>query len=213
MARDVWTYGDPLVLELELDARELLGWLDEDVERQVRFATALGLTWTARDARDKLRDDLPKRFVIRTGWLAKGIRFKKATKATLEAEVGSVDSFMRLQEEGGYKESIEGERIGIPIAARRNRRAVTRRSRWPGRVAASARAYVEEGAKGQAALYQRIGRGTSEKLRLMWILTKRVRISPRWRMRQTVERVVAERWPINAKAALERAIKSAKPRR
>lgn len=124
-----------LELEGEIDFAGLNRWIDSKVQRELPFATALSLTWTAKDAQEQVKDDLPDDFTIRRPWVAKGIRIKPARKsarlASIAAKVGSVDDFMALHQTGG-KKTGRGGRVANPIGARKAPSAVTPKSRWPG---------------------------------------------------------------------------------
>ena len=76
-----------------------------DLEKQLRFAAAQALTKTAQDAQEAVKQQLPKRFTIRTNWLARGVRIRPASRTTLQATVLVLDRFMAQQETGGEKAS------------------------------------------------------------------------------------------------------------
>lgn len=102
------------------------------VEQQVNFASSLALTNTAKDVQKEVRRKLPQKFTIRTGWVARGITVKAATKITQRATVRVKDEFMSLQEFGGTKTSKSGKMVGIPVGARPKHTSVTRPRDYPG---------------------------------------------------------------------------------
>ncbi|MBF0371620.1 MAG: hypothetical protein HQL52_19460, partial [Magnetococcales bacterium] len=119
-------------------ARQTLSGL----EKQARFATAVALTCTAKDAQEEVRRQLPERFTIRTGWLAKGVRVRSARKNNLEAAVTVLDDFMALQETGGMRKSHSGEALAVPVGARPTPRSITRPSKFPGRLLQKPRHFI-----------------------------------------------------------------------
>ena len=109
MGKDRWIFGTGII-GLELDARELLGYTDREVKKQMAYANSLALNWTARDVRDDLRARLKHTFTIRNKWTAGSIQMKAASKTQVVpyAEVGSRQDYMRLQAEGGWREKQGG---------------------------------------------------------------------------------------------------------
>ncbi|MBF0171465.1 MAG: hypothetical protein HQK87_10345, partial [Nitrospinae bacterium] len=79
----------------------VIGRAFAELEKQLRFAAAQALTRTAQDAQEEVKRQLPERFTIRTGWLARGIRIRPASRNNLKASVLVKDAFMALQETGG----------------------------------------------------------------------------------------------------------------
>jgi hypothetical protein len=100
--------------------------------KQAVFAAAVALTRTAQEAQGEVVAELPERFTIRTGWVARGIRIQPARRDRLEAVVYSRDEFMARQETGGTKEGRNGKSVAKPVEVRRNPGQTTRPSRWPG---------------------------------------------------------------------------------
>jgi hypothetical protein len=172
--------------------------------RQLRFAAALALTRTAQDARAEIVAELPRRFTIRTGWIARGIRIRPATKTRLVATVLSLDDFMALQETGGTKTPRQGGRLGVPIAARPTPAAVTRPSMFPGALMRRGRSYViDEGER--VLMFRRVGKGRRSRSELMYVLRSSVDIEPRFGFRDTATRVALDRFPIRLAEAVTRA--------
>lgn len=182
------------MIRLDIDARDagrVLGWL----HRQTRFAAALALTRTAQDAKAEIVAELPRRFTIRTGWLAKGIRIRPATKANLVATVLSLDHFMALQETGGAKTPRQGGRLGVPIGARPTPSAVTRPGIFPGALMRRGRSYViDEGER--VLMFRRAGHGRRSRSELMYVLRPSVAVEPRFGFRDTVTRVALDRFAV-----------------
>src|SRR3990167_1517385 len=118
-------------IQVKFEIAPFLRALSKVVRTQLPFATALALTNTAKDAQAYLRSHLGDTFHVRSAWTDKGIRFTKATKSNLEATVGSKDSYMERQEEGGTKAGKSGGMIARPIEPAPQRADITPRSKWP----------------------------------------------------------------------------------
>jgi hypothetical protein len=168
-----------LVLDLTADINAATVDLSNLTRRQVPFATARALTSVAYDARDEVRRQLPKRFIIRRPWVAKGIGVVRATKADLEATVFSRDRFMALQEEGGTK--MGKQAIPVGRLAQRAKSEVIPRSQWPGRLMARKSVFYRAG-----TLFERRGK----EIHTLYLLGRQVKVRPRFGMEQTVHMVV-----------------------
>ncbi len=174
------------------DARKALRGL----EKQARFASAVALTRTVKDAQEEVRRQLPERFTIRTGWVAKGIRIKPARKNDLEASVRVLDDFMALQETGGLRKSQSGEALAVPVGARptpRSRHFIAPRPDEPQ----------------THAVWRRGGR-KGRKLKLMYVFQSQVRLEPRFDFMEMVKAVVEARFQENFNDALHEALASAR---
>ena len=168
-----------LVLDLTADIHAAIADLSNLARKHVPFATARALTAVAYDARDEVREQLPKRFIIRRPWVAKGIGVERATKTDLEANVFSRDRFMALQEEGGVK--TEKQVIPIGRMGQKAKSQVIPRSQRPGSLIARKAAFYIAG-----TLFERRGGG----IQPLYLLGRSVRVQPRFGMEQTVRMVV-----------------------
>lgn len=151
-----------------------------------RFAVALALTRTAKAAQAKVISTLGDHFTVRTGWVAKGIRIKPATKASLAAEVGSKDQFMQRQEEGGTKQARSGRDLAVPVLARKNKSSVTRPGNWPGAMLRKPKVFIATFKSGHRAVVRRKGKGRMP-IEVFYHLTREVRVTPRFKLAATVE--------------------------
>jgi len=183
-------------------------------ERQIPFAMALALTRTARDARERLVAELDSTFTIRSKWVPKGMRFEKATKTNLRAEVGSTRAFMALQARGGTKSS-GSRRVPVPMRAlRKSPKTKITRGKWPEKLLAKPKHFVKPlSAGGAYGLFRVRGGKRNPRLELLHVLAKSAKIPARWPFEKTVEEAVGERWQPNARAALRKAMESARRRR
>lgn len=209
------------MLDIRLDFDDVLGfeaWINDAVTAQIPFATALALTWTAKDARKALVGGLSEHFTIRSRWTAGSIRFQGATKSRPVAEIGSVAPYMELQAKGGTKVPQKGKQVGVPQPLLRSeatrgivrargkhspKRLLTKRLRKAGN-------FVKPLSAGSTGLFRKRNDGSLE---MLYVMAPRVSVSPGWPFQATVEDVVRERWPINARKALRYALRGARKRR
>jgi hypothetical protein len=197
-------------------------------DQQIPFATAKALTDTAREADEAVTRELPQRFTIRNQHLARGIRYRGASKTRLTATVFSVDPFMVIHETGGEKRSIQGrvfdygKFLAIPVDARRNKRDIVDKRDWPENLiepfvlkAKDGRRYlaVRSITIAKRAQSVRTARGKQRRksgLRLMYLLVDRVRITARFGFNETVKRTVSRRFEPNFRSALNLAMSTAR---
>ena len=193
---------------------------------QVPFAIAKALTDTAKEAQATIRQELPQRFTIRTPWVAKGIRIRSATKQSLTAMVYDVDPFMRIQETGGTKASINrrvfdfGDMLAIPVDARRSKRDVVRKEDWPQNLiepfiitAKDGRKYLAvhslakkvRGQRGKFTIGKDVGGN-----RIMYVLKPRVQVPARFGFAETVRKVVVEKFSANLRQSIQLAMATAR---
>ncbi|HAT49006.1 MAG: hypothetical protein HQL07_03955 [Nitrospirae bacterium] len=191
-------------IETTSQIQQAFGGLD----KQVRYAIALALTNTAKDAQAELRGQLPQRFTMRTGWVAKGIRISSANKTDLKATVMVLDQFMTLQETGGDKTSPFGDALGIPVGARPTPTSVTRPGSFPGALLQKKGYFIAPIRKGSSikGVWKRTGKGRRVKMQLMYVFSRHVRIKPRFGFVNTVNKVAKERFPMRFVEALQRAL-------
>lgn len=190
------------------DVKPFARWLDHEIARQIPFATALALTRVAKIAQGVVRAELPLHFKIRTPFVAKGIRIRRATKSRLFAEVGSKDRFMKAQALGGVKTSQEGSHVAVPVGARTTPDSVTRKGKWPTRMLTKKRHFVAPLPSGVDGIWRRKGPKRRPRLILQYVLVKQAKIKARWPLFDTVERVVASAWEREALKAFDQAFKS-----
>jgi len=188
----------------------VIGRAFADLEKQLRFAAAQALTKTAQEAQEEVKRQLPERFTIRTGWLAKGVRIRPASRNNLKASVLVKDAFMALQETGGDKTSPFGDALGVPVGARPTPQSVTRPSKFPGALLTKKGFFIAPIIHGSKIMgvWKRTGKGRGERMTLMYVFEQKVRIKPRFGFRETVRKVVMERFPHRFAEALRQALAS-----
>ena len=183
-----------------------------DAGRQILFASSMALTNTVRDAQAEIRRQLPQRFTIRTGWMAKGIHVKAAHRSNLKASVMVLDQFMAMQESGGNKTSPFGDSLGIPVGARPTPTSVTRPGSFPGAMLKRKGYFIAPIKKGSSVkgVWRRTGKGRRERMKLMYVFSRQVRLKPRFGFNETVRKVALENFPRRFSEALQKALETAR---
>lgn len=196
-------------------------------QKQIPYAMARALTATAEDCRAALVAGLSSDFTIRTPWVEKGLRKKRADKTTLTAEIGSVDPFMLLQEEGGTKVAKKAD-MAQPVNGMRgdDNKGVTTVGKWPKSLTrgnkgyfvgkfASGKAFV--GRKtGQPMARQRVVKGhkgpvfPKEPMKVVYVLQEKVEIKKRWDFWPVIEKTVDATFLNRAYEAMDEAIRTAR---
>lgn len=212
-----WEFGDPDIAVLTLDAEELLGFIDEKVESQMAFATSLALNLTGKDAVSDMQRRLPGSFTIRNRFTERGIVMQPSSKKDLVAKVGSIRSYMRLQALGGDRRGTKSSTrlVGVPHAARPSRSAKTTLAKMPSRIVAKG-GWIGALRYPMSPGVWKIKGGKKrkrQKMVLMYSMHSKVRVQKVWDFARQVERVLQRRFETHAKAALERALKTAKKKR
>ena len=188
--------------------------LDDFGQRQVPFATALALTWTAQDAQSGVQDSLARRFTLRNNWVRSGIRITAAKKGDPVAVVGSIETFMGKQETGGSKTARSHSRVAIPVEAKRNKRDIIPKGQRPGALKGKPRILARNGSNlipigSGFAILQRAGKDRYP-LKALYRFKGSVQIKPRFGFKGTVSDIVARRFASNMVRALDQAKASAR---
>jgi hypothetical protein len=178
--------------------------------RQLRFATAVALTRSAREVQAEVRKNMPSRFTLRRDWVLKGIQVEKAKPADLVATVFSRDTFMGLQEAGGPKSPLRNY-LAIPTkAVRRTPRDIIRKADRPKALGDKAEVVEVKGHKYLALKKARRGRNGNGQLRLLYLLVPRAQIKARLGLAQDGMQVVRARFPDLLRQALAEAVARAR---
>ncbi|MBF0165089.1 MAG: hypothetical protein HQM01_11410 [Magnetococcales bacterium] len=177
-------------------------------EREIRFAASMALTTTAKDAQAEVRRQLPQRFTIRTGWVAKGIHVRAANKRDLQASVRVLDPFMAMQESGGNKSGLFGKDLGVPVGARPTPTSITRPGSFPGAMLQRKGYFIAPIRKGSSVkgVWRRTGKGRRERMKLMYLFSRQVRLKPRFGFHETVCKVALQNFPKRFSEALHKAL-------
>jgi hypothetical protein len=209
---------------------------ENEIEKQIPFATALALTTIAGMARAEIRRELPREFVIRNSFTARGIVTEMAKASdwpNCYSVVGSRDEYMAAHEDGGTREK-ENKAFAIPYAIRENLRDLIPRRLWPGRLLGKADAKMPGGGRirnskngsarkpkpflmrrgGYVGVYVRtnstavVHGKTKQKLKLLYRLDKHpIHLKQRHWLTSAVERTVSERADDAFYRALSRALR------
>jgi hypothetical protein len=175
--------------------------MDDAARRQVPFAIARALTWTAKDAQGDVQADLPKRFTLRNNWVKNGIRITPATKASPQAVVGSLEPFMERQETGGAKRSRGGHRVAVPKT--KPTRIIPRAQR-PSAIRNKPRVFTIKTASG-AGIVRRQGKARYP-LQLLYWLKRGVQVKPAFGFKGTTGTTVRDRFGPNFIESLSQAM-------
>jgi len=200
-------------MEIEVDIQGL----DEtrryisNLEKQIPFAAALALTRTAKEVQRAEIDHIRETFTVRGSWLREGGKFGvgivPASKNNLVAVVESRAPWLEAHEEGTTR-SPEGSHFAIPQKdVRRTKTQVIARSQRP---KALKRAFKVETKRGVPLLLQRVGRGKSSILRVMYKLTGRAKIDPKLQFVDTGRVVIERVWRRIFDEAIAHAIRTAR---
>ena len=199
-----------IIIRLDVDLRGWSAWTSAMVNRELPWATAIALTRTAQDARKQLAEDLPSQFTIRTPYVARRLRYVKATPSNRVAYVGHLDEFMRLQAEGGSRPAAASGFVAVPTAALRgsDNRGTTKKSAFPGALVRRG-AFTAPTASGSIALYRRTSTGELERL---YTLARSAEVRKAWPFAATVSRVAGERFPVRFREAMVKGLARARRR-
>jgi len=197
--------------------RELGVQLDRLIARQLPFATALALTRSARDARDKARKDHARRFArARAKGFAKfSIRATRAEKRDwpdVTAAVGSVHDFMVLQETGGTKRAARSGEIAIPTSLiRRTARGAVTKAQRPSRVLKRKGVARLATAKGHSIVRRPSKRARGGHLSLLYLQRSSVRVKKaKPTLHESIQKGFERAYPGRFLAALNEAINTRK---
>lgn len=150
-----------------------------NAEKQVRFAVAVALTQTAKEAQKTVLADIGSTFTLRNNWSqpssAVGIKALPATKTDLSAAVVTKADWL-IEHETGEDKVPEGRHLTVPSAnVRRTKRDIVARVQRP-RALRNKRDVVLPLKGGGLGLFQRRGRGKGSKLVFLYTMTRRARI-------------------------------------
>lgn len=201
-----------MTIALEFDPRAFNRWLNRVAQKQVPFATARALTWTAKDAQAAIRQKVQSSMILRRKWALSGIRIKAAQKRHglngMFAEVGSVDWFMadQLGETSNVRKPRSSRYRAIPRKVRRTRASAIPRSKRPKALLSRSNVFVQERVKGRPAIWQRQAKG----LKLLYTLTPEQRITPVFSFNDAVAKLAADRFPRHWLRSMNEAVATAK---
>lgn len=194
---------------------------------QLRFAASFAINLTAKGIQAEERAGLKERFTIRRAYVLQGVKISKfSTKRDLEAhiEIDPTRRFLLKFEEGGVTQP-RGTSFAVPTtAAKRTKTGVLRRAQRPkalelkfhGRGSKAevfrgkSRTFLIRRSDGSGAIFQRVGRPGSGKLRQLFSFTPEAQIDPDLEFELTARTVFQETFNRNFEFAFDRAVRSAR---
>lgn len=193
------------------------GWKSKraTIEKQARFATAVALTQTAKDAQAAVTQALPQIFEAPTPFTQKSIAITPARKDSLVAWVFAKDiqaKYLATQEVGGQQTPAPRAPLTVPVNIRRTqyggigRGGIKRELRKPGTftVGQGDRSNLPPG------IYRR-GRGKRAGRPVLLVALEQVtRYKPRFRFKARVLTIARQRFAQNFRTALTRALATAR---
>lgn len=180
--------------------------------KQVKFATAVALTNTAKDGQKEVISTLEQTFTLRGKWFQQsnkfGIKIKSAKKDDLQSAVYTNADWLLTHETGDDK-LPRGNSLAIPTDnVRRNKKDIVIRSNRPRNVKNS---FVLISKKtGHKILFTRKGRGKNKKLVALYNLTARAHIRKQSTVIEPIQKIVQQRLFKNYEVALRKALTTAK---
>ncbi|MDY6790521.1 MAG: hypothetical protein SWH54_04550 [Thermodesulfobacteriota bacterium] len=173
-------------------------------KKQVPFATARALTWTAQDVQKWLIKKIPSIFNVTKKWWLKqqptGIKIKPAKKNYLVSSIYTKAYFANLQEEGGTKRPTRSKNLVIPT------KKVPKSRRKAGGAAVMLKGKkVFSTARG---IYRRKGGKKSRTIELLFHKERSANIKPRFNFRQTAHSIATRMFKRNFLRSLAGALKT-----
>ncbi len=175
-------------------------------KKQIPFATARALTWTAKDVQKWLIKKIPSIFNVTKKWWLKqqptGIRIKPAKKNDLVSSVYTKAHFAHLQEEGGTKRPTKSKNLMIPT------KKVPKSRRKSGGAAVILKGKkVFSTARG---IYRRKGGKKSKSIELLYHKEKSANIKPRFNFKRTAHTIATRMFKRNFLKSLANALKTSR---
>jgi hypothetical protein len=180
-----------------------------NLDKQIIFAAAQALTFTAKDAQTAVIENITANFIVRGKWYlpsnAFGVKVTRATKQNLSVEVKSKADWLILQQTGGTK-SPKRKAIAVPTTnVRRTKRDIIQKGQRPRNLK---NAFIIKTSKGPA-----LARRTGKKrypIKIMYFLEPNVKIRKRRTFFEPVSDTFKRRFFKTFADALANAVKSAK---
>jgi len=171
--------------------KETENYLKALASGDLAFGIAKGLTSLANGIREKIKEELPQKFTLRTSWWNRGpysIKTEMATKQNLTSKVYTMAPWMQMQEEGGTKIPTKSKRLALPMPdVRRTKRDLVQKGQKP---RALTKAFLIHTNSGNDFLAVRVGRGKRSVMKLMWLLERSATIKKRFGFHETAQKVI-----------------------
>jgi len=197
---------------------DISGWQAKRamVEKQARFATAVALTQTAKDAQAAVSGALAQIFDAPTPFTQKAIAITPARKESLVAWVFAKDiqaKYLAVQEVGGAQQPRPGAPLVVPVNIRRTvyggigRGGIKRELGKRGTFTVG----PNDHSKLPPGIYRRAqGKRRLAKPVLLVALEQSTQYKPRFGFKDRVLRVARDRFAPNFRTAFERALANAR---
>jgi hypothetical protein len=206
-----------MLITAHSNASQVAKQFGELANKQMPFAMARSLTWTAQESQKEIQRELPYEFTLRNNWTKQNIRITPAKKNLLLAAVGATDrvDYMGRQQTGGPK-APSGKYIAIPVDAKRSKKDIIRKANRP-RAILNKKNYFkiddttppDERHNLPFGIYKRATNGNLG-FSLMYRLIPIAQIKPRFHIEKTTNKVVKTRFERLFTLSMDMAIKSAK---
>lgn len=176
--------------------------------KQIPFATANALNDVAFDGMRAVKAQLPRYFIIRNTWTARGVRVRKARKTNLESQVYFAPGrgYIARQITGGVKTSRGGRHVAIPQAVRPNAAARINKGKRPAALLKKPNAFVAT-IGGTEGIWLRPKRGP---LKLMYVFKTSVVVRARFPFSKIMRGVVTAKFDRAFGRQMQRALRTAR---
>jgi hypothetical protein len=172
--------------------------LEQIAGKHLPFATSLALNRTAKEARDVVAGNLPKRFKLKRGSIPKTIKAVMSKKNNLMAMV-TAPGFLGIHETGGTMKPTSSSLLASKVG-NTTTRALRNRSGT----------YRRDMGDGNAAIFKRTGRKGKGSIRMLAWLSDDHEFDERLHMADDVNEVVESRFGKNMRDAIAQALSSAR---
>lgn len=185
-----------------------------DLPKQTTFATMLAINRTGVDAQKfTINKLLPDKFTIRSKWWRPGSRYgfnlRRASKAKLEATLGSAFDPLALHERGGTKRPREGRSIAQPQGIRTDKAQKLTRAKRPRALLGKPKTFIAQMASGKRGIFRRVGKARLP-IKLLYTLEPSVRIEPTLDFEDQAGRVADQVFESHFSRAFREAVLTAK---
>lgn len=204
-------------IEIIVDPKQCLGNLTDLEQRQVPFALSKAVNATALDVQTSVRARQRKIFTLRRpDWADRSVKMVKfAKKIDPSATIGihppggdqRADIITKFEADT-QKISRTGGRVAIPVGAKSA--GVIRGRNRPRAMIEAARAFVLQSRNPAVQLIVRRAARGKRALETLYLLVKRVRISPVLRFHLTAAQRIDERFQTHMLTAFDDAMRTAK---
>lgn len=184
-----------------------------NIDRQIRFGVARGLTETAKEGQKAVVGAMKGTFTLRGRWFEQsnrfGIKIQPAKRDNLTAEIRTRADWLEMHEKGGIKRPKSSSRLAIPTEnVRRNKRDIITKANRPGRLRGK-RTFVIKTSKGDV-LFQRKYKGKRSHIVALYSLEPRARIKRQSTFFTPIEKVVKRRAERNIWRSVQEALRTAR---